>query len=363
MLRNGSLDEMTATRGIEAIERNAKSQAQLIEDLLDVSRIVSGNLRLDIKPIALTSVVKAAMDSIQLAAEAKKIKLKIVVDPVADDVSGDSTRLQQVVWNLLSNSIKFTPHGGEVSVKIDRVDSMAQLSVTDTGEGISAEFLPFVFDRFKQADGSTTRMHGGLGLGLAIARHLMEMHGGTIQADSPGAGMGATFTIRLPLLTRITTPVEPDSNGSLRTSPKSVKAVDVPDIHGIRILIVDDERDAREMLKAGLERFGAIVTIVASAREALDILPTGNPDVLVSDIGMPVQDGYDLIRMIRESPAEMGRDIPAIALTGYVRVEERMRALTAGYQMFVPKPVEVLELATIIANLLETLRKEELANI
>ena len=213
MLRKGPLDELTAARGIEAIERNAKSQAQLIEDLLDVSRIISGNLRLELKPIALSSVVKGAMESVQLAADAKEIRLQVIIDPAADNVRGDAARLQQVVWNLLSNSVKFTPPGGSVVVKIDRVNSMAQMTVTDTGEGISVEFLPFVFDRFKQADGSTTRKHGGLGLGLAIARHLMEIHGGTIEANSPGEGLGATFTIRLPLATTNTNSLSPlDSN-------------------------------------------------------------------------------------------------------------------------------------------------------
>jgi PAS domain S-box-containing protein len=353
MLRQGRLDDETIARGIEAIERNAKSQAQLVEDLLDVSRIISGNLRLELKPISLTSAVKGAMDSVQLAADAKQIQLQMIVDPVADDAKGDAARLQQVIWNLLSNSIKFTPPGGSVKVKIDRVDSMAQMTVTDTGDGISADFLPYVFDRFKQADGSTTRKHGGLGLGLAIARHLIEMHGGTIVADSPGEGSGATFKIRLPLASTSTSaPVTQASGASPSATLLEVAtAFDAPDLKGIRILAVDDEADARDMLRVGLERFGADVTIVATAQDALDVLPAWRPDVLVSDIGMPAEDGYDLIRKIRALPAEQGGDIPAIALTGYVRVEERMRALAAGYQMFVPKPVEVGELGVIVAGL------------
>jgi signal transduction histidine kinase len=248
MLSNRKLDALTAARGIEAIERNAKSQAQLIEDLLDVSRIVSGNLRLELKPIALTTVVKGAMDSVQLAADAKEIRLQTIVDPIADNVKGDEARLQQVVWNILSNSIKFTPAGGSVTVKIDSADSAAELTITDTGEGISAEFLPFVFDRFKQADGSTTRQHGGLGLGLAIARHLTEMHGGTIEADSPGEGLGSTFKIRLPL-------ADVSSGLFLRDSvrstcpipPEPATSGDATDLRGIHIVAVDTEMDAHEM--------------------------------------------------------------------------------------------------------------------
>lgn len=352
MLRRGPLDSETAARGIEAIERNAKSQAQLVEDLLDVSRIISGNLRLDLKPIALTSVVKGAMESVQLAADAKAIQLQMIVDPVADNVKGDAARLQQVVWNLLSNSIKFTPPGGSVTVKIDRADSMAQMSVTDTGEGISAEFLPFVFDRFKQADGSTTRIHGGLGLGLAIARHLIEMHGGTIEADSSGHGLGATFKIRLPLAIASAALAAVDPGRSSVATPLELPTVvDAPGLDGIRILIIDDEADARDMLRVGLERCGAEVTTAASAQDALDTLRVWRPDVLVSDIGMPGEDGYGLIKNVRALPAEQGGDVPAIALTGYVRVEERMRALAAGYQMFVPKPVEINELRAVIFGL------------
>jgi PAS domain S-box-containing protein len=343
-------DQATVANAIAAIERNAKSQAQLIEDLLDVSRIVSGNLCLDVKPVALTAVVKAAMDSVQPAADAKEIQLQMIVDPTADNVRGDAVRLQQVIWNLLSNSIKFTPKGGHVSVKVDRSNSMAQVTVTDTGEGIPAEFLPYVFDRFKQADGSITRKYGGLGLGLAIARHLTEMHGGTIEVDSAGEGLGATFKISLPLVA-VTATAAINSARSAAVAA-STPARNVPDLHGIRVLVVDDAADTREMLRVVLEQFGADVTTAASAGETLDVLPAWQPNVLVSDIGMPEEDGYTLIRKVRALSAEKGGDIPAIALTGYVRVEERMRALDAGYQMFVPKPVEVSELATIIAGLI-----------
>jgi PAS domain S-box-containing protein len=343
-------DQATVAKAIAAIERNARAQAQLIEDLLDVSRAISGNLRLDVQPIAITAIVKAAMDSVQLAAAAKEIQMQMTVDPTADNIRGDAVRLQQVIWNLLSNSIKFTPKGGHVAVKVDRANSMAQVTVTDTGEGIPAEFLPYVFDRFKQADGSITRRYGGLGLGLAIARHLTELHGGTIEVDSAGEGLGATFRISLPLVA-VTAPA---AINSARTEnlAELTPAKKVPDLHGIRVLVVDDAADTRELLRVVLERFGADVTTAASARETLDVLPAWQPNVLVSDIGMPDEDGYSLIRKVRALSSERGGEIPAIALTGYVRVEERMRALDAGYHMFVPKPVEVGELATIIAGLM-----------
>ena len=350
MLSKGSMDNTTTIRGIEAIERNAKSQAQLVEDLLDVSRIISGKLRLDIKPIALTSVVKAAMDSVQLAAEAKKIQLQIIIDPTADNVKGDAARLQQVVWNLLSNSIKFTPNLGRVTVKIERTPSMAQITVTDTGDGINSEFLPFVFDRFKQADGSMTRTHSGLGLGLAIARHIMEMHGGTIEAQSEGEGLGSTFRVSLPLTGANTTAAV--AIDSKKEVPPLESFTDLTDLQGISILVVDDEADARDMLRTLLEEFGADVMTAASAREAFDLLSSAwKPDVLVSDIGMPEEDGYTLIKKVRALSPEQGGTTPAIALTGYVRVEERARALTEGYQMFVPKPVEISELAALISTL------------
>ena len=342
-------DQATVANAIAAIERNAKSQAQLIEDLLDVSRIISGSLVLDVQPIALTAVVKAAMDSVQPAADAKEIQLQMIVDPTADNVRGDAVRLQQVIWNLLSNSIKFTPKGGQVVVNVDRSNSMARVTVTDTGEGIRAEFLPYVFDRFKQADGSITRKYGGLGLGLAIARHLTEMHGGTIEVDSAGEGLGATFRFNLPL---VAVTAVSDIDSIKGAAAELTPAQDLPDLRGIRVLVVDDAADTREMLRVVLERFGADVTTAASARETLDVLPAWQPNVLVSDIGMPEEDGYSLIRKVRALSSEKGGDIPAIALTGYVRVEERMRALDAGYQMFVPKPVEVGELATIIASLI-----------
>jgi PAS domain S-box-containing protein len=351
MLLGGKLKGDDVRRGLETIERNARLQAQLIEDILDVSRSISGKLRLDIKPVELISVIRAAVDAVRPAAEAKDIQLQLLLDPAADHVQADATRMQQIIWNLLANAIKFTPTGGFVQVKLDRVESRAQVTVTDTGEGISPEFLPYIFNRFQQGDGTTTRRHGGLGLGLAIARHLVEMHGGTIEAASEGFDKGSTFTVGIPLRssgilvspTPISTAPESDSNGGGRFSLK-----------GLRILAIDDEPDVRDMLQTLLEDCGANVLTAASAKAGLEALAAWKPHVLISDIGMPEEDGYSLIRKIRALSPEHGANVPAIALTGYVRVEERMRALEAGYQMFVPKPVETNELISIIGDLCRT---------
>jgi PAS domain S-box-containing protein len=348
MLHRGKLNEPDVTRALETIERNAMAQAQLVEDLLDVSRIISGKLRLDVKPIELVPVIKAAIDSVLPAARAKGINLQMVVDPAADSVSGDSNRLQQVIWNLLSNAVKFTAEGGRVQVRLDRTDSHARITVSDTGEGIGPDFLPYVFDRFRQEDGKITRRHGGLGLGLAIVRHLVEMHGGTIEAQSAGEGRGATFIIRLPLV------VGSAAEGNPEQAPLSENnqaGIDSSILDGLRILAVDDEPDSRELVKGMLEQYGADVLTAASVRDGLDALLGWKPDVLVCDIGMPEEDGYSLIRKVRALGPEQGGNTPAIALTGYVRVEERIRALQAGYQMFVPKPVEADELVSMVAGL------------
>lgn len=351
MLHNGRIDKALAARAVETIERNARSQAQLIEDLLDVSRIISGKMRLEVKPTDLRLVINAAIDSVHPAAAAKEIQLQAVLDPAASHIQGDDARLQQVVWNLLSNAVKFTPKGGLVQVRLDRTDSKAQITVSDTGEGINSEFIPYVFDRFQQADGTTTRKHGGLGLGLAIVRHIVEMHGGTIEAHSAGVGKGASFTVGLPLVAvRATGSLSGDYAESASRGGAST-AADSMTLHGLRILAVDDEPDARHMVKGVLEQYGADVVTAASAREAFEALPGLMPDVLVCDIGMPEEDGYSLIKRVRELKHEQGGNTPAIALTGYVRVEERIKALSAGYQMFVPKPVEAAELASIIASL------------
>jgi PAS domain S-box-containing protein len=351
MLRTGELDEPTFNQGLDTIERNGMAQAQLIEDLLDVSRIISGKLYLDIKPVDLTTVINAAMDAVRPAAVAKGIQLELIADPSASHIRGDAARLQQIIWNLLSNAVRFTPRGGEVQVKLARVASQAEISVTDTGEGIVPDFLPYIFERFRQADGTKTRKHGGLGLGLAIARHFAEMHGGTIEAFSEGVGRGATFRVRIPLAAiRMPESQPPDNSG--KTAPrKSLNNSVHANLHGLRILAVDDEPDTRDMLHVLLEQYGADVMTVASASDAFDALSGWKPDLLLCDIGMPYEDGYSLIARIRALGATEGGTIPAIALTGYVRVEERMRALMAGYQMFVPKPVEADELASIIASL------------
>jgi PAS domain S-box-containing protein len=348
MLAAGKLGETDAQYARETIIRNARSQAQIIEDILDVSRTVSGKLRLDVKPIELISVIKAAIDVVSPAAEAKGVQLQLLLDPLADRIQGDAARMQQVIWNLLTNAVKFTPKGGQVEVKLKRVDSCAEISVSDTGEGIGQEFLPFVFDRFHQADGSTTRRHGGLGLGLAIARHLVEMHGGTITASSEGKDRGATFVIRIPISTLRTDQTEPIEIDAAPSQPGRNGQLN---LKGLRILAIDDEADAREMLQTLFEEYGAEILTVSSAREGLETIAGWKPHVLISDIGMPDEDGYTFIRKVRALPDDQGANIPAIALTGYVRVEERMRALEAGFQMFVPKPVETNELISLVADL------------
>jgi signal transduction histidine kinase/ActR/RegA family two-component response regulator len=350
MLRTGQYDGDSAQSAFETIERNARAQAQLIEDLLDVSRIITGKLRLDVRPVDPNSFIEAAVEALRPAAEAKGVRLQKLVDTGAVSVSGDPVRLQQVVWNLLSNAIKFTPRGGRVQVTLERVNSHVEIAVSDTGSGISPEFLPHVFDRFRQGDQKTTRRHGGLGLGLSIVRHLVEIHGGTVRAESPGEGHGSTFTVLLPVA-----PVYPSEPSEGRVHPaarETLPAFECPDrLDGLRVLVVDDEPDTREMLRAGLGLCGAQVTAAGSAAEALSEMAKAPPDVLISDIGMPDEDGYELLRKVRALPAGRGGRVPAIALTAYARVEDRMQALRAGYQMHVPKPVELAELAAVVASL------------
>ena len=350
LLKRGDSSNETGQKGIDAIERNAKAQAQLIEDLLDVSRIISGRMRLDVKSVRLTPIIRAAVESVKPAADAKQILVDVNIDPSADELRADEARLQQVMWNLLSNSIKFTKRGGEVHVRTSLHDSKAQITVTDNGEGIRQDFLPFIFDRFQQADASYTRVHGGLGLGLAITRHLVEMHGGTIEAESEGEGFGSTFRIMLPIAAVITT-THSDSKEAERSMREMLDTRMTSQLTGTRILAVDDSADTRDLLRVVLEQYGAYVKTAASAREALQVMTDWKPDVLVCDIGMPEEDGYSFIQSVRKLKPHQGANTPAIALTGYVRVEDRMRALQAGYQMFVPKPVEATELATLIGNL------------
>jgi signal transduction histidine kinase/ActR/RegA family two-component response regulator len=333
----------SVAQGMEVIERNAKAQAQMIEDLLDMSRIVSGKLRIDLQLIDPTAVLKAAIATIRPTADAKEIELRATLEAVGM-ISSDAGRLQQIIWNLLTNAIKFTPRHGSVRVAVRSVDGQVEIAVTDTGQGISPEFLPHVFDRFRQADASTTRRHGGLGLGLSIVKSLVEMHKGTVSARSDGEGQGATFTVRLPLARSL--PL------SLFTAER-IGVLDELRLEGLRILVVDDEPDARSLARRVLEERGADVVTVASALEAMAVVGGDvMPSVVVSDIGMPDEDGYDLIRKMRALPGRAGR-IPAVALTALARTEDRQRALLAGYQTHVSKPVDPTELVAVIVSVTE----------
>ncbi|HKR00241.1 MAG TPA: ATP-binding protein [Pyrinomonadaceae bacterium] len=351
MIKTGELDERTAARALDTIERNAESQNQLIEDLLDFSRIISGKIRLDVGQVELDSLAEAAIDVVRPAADAKGIRLQAVLDPRAGPVSGDPERLQQVLWNLLSNAIKFTPRGGRVQVRLARVNSSVEITVSDTGQGINAEFLPYVFERFRQADNTTTRQHSGLGLGLAITKHIVELHGGTIRAVSPGEGQGASFIVRLPVM--IIHHVEQLSNDAeeQQAIARKSQTAELARLDGVRVLIVDDERDTRELLAAILTQSGAMVTAVSTAADALEMLRLKKQDLLVSDIEMPNEDGYSLIRRVRVLEEGQERRIPAIALTAHARASDRLRALSAGYQFHMPKPVEPAELVMAISNL------------
>jgi signal transduction histidine kinase/ActR/RegA family two-component response regulator len=352
LLAGGQLDESSLTRAVETIDRNAKLQARLIDDMLDVSRIVSGKLRLDAQPVDLTSVIHAAVDTSRSAADAKDIRLQIVLDFGAGVVLGDPVRLQQIIWNLLSNAIKFTPKHGRVQVQLERINSHVEITVSDTGPGIEEDFLPHVFERFRQADSSASKKHGGLGLGLSIVRHLVEMHGGTVVAGNRVDETGAIFSVRLPLMA-----VKPQTESARppRVHPAASGSVSFdcpPELQGIKVLAVDDEADARHLLTAVLEQCGAEVRTCASGAEALAVLEELEPDVLISDIGMPGEDGYALIRKVRAwEAAHERKPVPAVALTAYARVEDRLQALKAGYNMHIPKPVEPAELAVVIASL------------
>jgi len=352
LLRAGKLDPLAVKQALETIERNAKSQAKLIEDLLDFSRIISGKLRLDVGPVEITSVIETAIDVVRPAADAKGIRLQLILDPNAGPVPGDAERLQQIMWNLLSNAIKFTPKGGRVQVRLGRINSHVEIAVSDSGQGISQDFLPFVFERFLQADNTTTRRHGGVGLGLAITRHLAELHGGTISADSAGEGQGATFTLKLPLFSVYESADDLPVTGEQpqpRNRPDEQLAT-LPRLDGLRVLVVDDESDARHLLTTVLSQRGAQVTAVATVNDALDKLKLMKPHLLLSDIEMPDEDGYSLIRRVRSLTRNQGGLTPAIALTAHARFSDRMLALSAGFQMHLPKPVEPAELVTVIAN-------------
>jgi len=350
MMRVGNLTPANVERAVETIYRNAKSQSQLVADLLDVSRIISGKLRLDVRTVDLISIVNAAVDSIRPGAEAKGIRLQTMFDPAAGPISGDADRLQQIVWNLLTNAVKFTPKGGRIQVKVQRVDSHVEVVVSDTGVGISKEFLPYVFDRFRQADASTTRIHGGLGLGLSIVHQLVDLHGGTVSVHSEGEGKGATFTISLPFVGVISNQNEAEAVHPTQ-SDEVLSFEGLPSLQGLKVLVVDDEADTRELIREVLKECGSEVITSPSVAEALIALEQHKPDVLISDLGMPDEDGYSLIAKVRELPPERGGEIPAAALTAYARAEDRMRVLRSGFQFHLPKPVDSAELVTVVASL------------
>jgi PAS domain S-box-containing protein len=346
VLRRGRLDAETVAQGLAVIERNARVQTQLIADLLDVNRIVSGKIRLEPGPVRLQSVVGAAIESLAPVAQAKRITLETSIDPSIPPIVGDAARLQQVVLNLLTNAVKFTPSGGRISVNLEGRAAEARIRVVDNGEGIAPAFLPMLFERYRQAEEGSMRQYGGLGLGLSIVRHLTELHGGRVEAASGGPGTGATFTVTLPL--RASTDA-PEVRGELPDPRREPQ--ERPDLHGIRVLTVDDDPDAREVIGRMLEAFGAEVTSAASARDALAALRRSVPDVLVCDIGMPHQDGYALIAAVRGLPLGGGAPLPAIALTAYARAQDRERALASGFQAHLAKPVDAARLAGTIATL------------
>ncbi|MEH2168622.1 MAG: response regulator [Nostoc sp.] len=349
LLQSRKFDEAALDKALKTIERNAKLQAQLIEDLLDVSRILQGKLSLNMIPVDLVSTIEAAMETVHLAAEAKTIEIETMLDPSVGKVLGDSARLQQVFWNLLSNAVKFTETEGKINVRLECIDAQAQITISDTGKGIDPDFLPYVFDYFRQGDSTTTRRFGGLGLGLAIARHLIEMHGGTVGAESPGDDKGAIFTVRLPLIKDGAT-IEDDTN-----TDSSTAAFPSSPLMGLQVLVVDDNDDTRDFFSFVLEQFGAIVTAVASGDEALEALTQSKPDILLSDIGMPQMNGYMLMQQVRTLEAKIGRkQIPAIALTAYAGEINQQYALKAGFQQHIVKPVAPEELLTAISNLVQS---------
>jgi PAS domain S-box-containing protein len=358
MINRGVLEEETIANALRVIERNARAQAEIIDDILDVSRVITGKLRIDAKPIELAPIIQSAIDTVRPAANAKALTLTVSLDRNAGLVAGDADRLRQIIWNLVSNAIKFTPRGGRIEARLERVDSHVEVRVSDSGVGIDKQFLPYVFERFTQADSSMTRAHSGLGLGLAIVRHLVEMHGGTVSAESGGEGQGAVFKVQLPLAAAGEAPALPPADSAHRLTGSAVAediAEDIsaspPDLTGLRVLVVDDEPDTREILSLLLTQFGADIRCAASSADALEAFLEWKPNVLISDLGMPIEDGYALIRKVRALSPEQGGNIPAAALTAYVREEDRLRALSAGYQTHIPKPVDPATLAAVVARL------------
>jgi PAS domain S-box-containing protein len=334
-------------QGLETIERNARVQAQIIEDLLDMSRIISGKVRLDVQRVDLPAVVAEAIDTVRATASAKGVRLQTIIDPLNAPVTGDPNRLQQVFWNLLSNAIKFTPKGGRVQVLLERVDSHLEVSIIDTGEGIAPEFLPYIFDRFQQADASTTRRHGGLGLGLAIVKQLVELHGGSVRVKSSGTGKGATFIVSLPMT--VLHPLQ--ERGHPQSKPRDLPSVPAISLNNVSVLVIDDELDARNLLKLLLESAGAVVYLAPSAEQGMEHLLSKSVDVLICDIGMPDVDGYSLMRRIRALNDGQKSEVAAVALTAYARLEDRTEAMSAGFQNHLPKPVEPAEFLAVVHSL------------
>jgi signal transduction histidine kinase/ActR/RegA family two-component response regulator len=341
LLQKGKYNETRQKQALATIERNAKLQIKLIDDLLDVARILRGKLVLKVAPVNLPTIIESALETVQAAALAKSIVIEKVLFDIGQ-VAGDGDRLQQVVWNLLSNGIKFTPNGGRVKIQLEQVGNEAKITVSDTGKGINTEFQPYIFDYFRQGDASVTRTYGGLGLGLAIVRHLVELHGGRVSVFSLGENQGATFTVLLPIL---------QSQTVLRNEDEVLDSE--LDLTGVRILVVEDDPDTRDLLAFLLEDYGACVMVVASASDALTAFESFKPDVLISDIGMPVEDGYSFLRQIRSLPPEQGGQIPAIALTAYAKQEDQQEALIAGFQQHISKPVEPQSLVAVIARLIK----------
>ena len=348
LMQSGLLSADKQSHALETVGRNATSLTQIVEDVLDVSRITSGKLRLDVQPVELSAIVREAAETMQPAADAKGIRVDLIIDPVGTQVSGDPDRLRQVLWNLCSNAVKFTERGGRVQIRLERVNSHVEVTVADTGIGIPAEFLPRLFERFSQADSGVSRMHGGLGLGLAISRHLLELQGGQISAESPGPGYGSMFRVELPLRS---VEAPGDQIRHHPSTPSSSGTLQIPALQGVRILVVDDDRDAVALVREILENTGATVVTAYSAEDALDKLHRNGANVLIADLGMPVMNGFELIARIRASDDIGIRDIPSAALTAFARSEDRARALRAGFEMHLSKPIEPGELMAAAAAL------------
>lgn len=347
LLRLGKLDHAASLRAVEAIERGAAAQAQIVDDVLDVSRVMRGELRLEVHPVDLLPVIEAAVDAVRAAASARQIQVALSLSPRAGQIAGDQARLQQVIWNLISNAVKFTPAGGRVEVRLDREESDVVIAVKDTGMGIDPAFVPHLFERFRQADSSSTREHGGLGLGLAIVRHLVEAHGGTVHAESDGRGRGSTFTVRLPAA------ASHRALSTLRPAPALItdRTWPLAGLSRLRVLVVDDDADSREVVREVLEQAGAVVMVAGSAREALMAMAERPPDVLLSDLGMPEEDGYELMRRVRALSPASGGAVPAAALTAYTQAEDRRAAQEAGFQGYLSKPIDPAELTAAVARL------------